>query len=171
MKKLVRVLSIFSLFVAFCAPLAAWGAELQIGVVDMRKVMSNSNEAKAVMEKLQNEFKPKEEKIIKLDKELKEDSEKLQRNAAIMGESEKAKLERDLISKKREFQRLQEEIREDSTVRQQEEFQKLIEKVQKVVSSVAEKEKLDLVLHQDTYVFHSSRLDITDKVIKALGQS
>ena len=170
MNNLVKYLSAASLMVALSLPGQAFADATKIGVVDMRKVVSSSQEAKTVMEKLQQEFKPREEKILNTEKELKEKSEKPQRNAAIMSDNEKAKLERELVTGQRDLQRLQEEFREDSTARYQEEMQKLIEKVKKVVNDIAAKEKYDLILHQDTHLYTSAQVDITDKVVKTLGQ-
>lgn len=170
MKKLVNYLSTASLCVALCAPISSFADNTKIGVVDMRKIVATSPEAKTMMEKLQQEFKPREEKILSSEKALKEKSEKLQRNAAIMGDSEKSKIERELVSGQRELQRLQEEFREDSTARYQEEMQKLIEKVRKVVNEIASKQKYDIILHQDTNLYASSQVDITEQVVKSLGQ-
>lgn len=170
MNNLVKFLSAAALCAAMSIPTQALAAETKIGVVDMRKVVATSTQAKSMMEKLQQEFKPREEKIINAEKALKEKSEKLQRNAAIMGESEKSKLERELVSGQRDLQRMQEEFREDSTARYQEEMQKLLEQVKKVVNEIANKEKYDIILHQDTNLFASSQVDITDKVVKSLGQ-
>ncbi|MGE4349833.1 MAG: OmpH family outer membrane protein [Candidatus Berkiella sp.] len=169
MNNLVKYLSVASLFVAMSLPTQASADGVKIGVVDMRKIVASSPEAKAAMERLQQEFKPKEEKIVKTEKEMKEKSEKLQRNAAVMSDSEKSKLERELVSSQRELQRMQEEFREDSTARYQEEMQKLIEKVNKVVNDIAEKEKYDIILHQDTKLYASAQVDITNKVVKALS--
>ena len=64
-------------------------------------------------------------------------------------------------------QRMQREIREDRTLRQNEELASIQELAQKAISEIAEKEKFDLILQDAVYV--SPRIDITDKVIKALA--
>ncbi len=168
MKKLMKSLGVFTLLVAVSAPSAVFAKELKIGMVDYRKIMATSDEAKAVMEKMQKEFKPKQEKLIALEKELKDKSEKLQRNAAIMSDTEKSKLEREVISAQRDMQRLQEEFREDTIARQQEETQKLFEKVSGVVKDIAVKEKYDLILHQDVNIYATDEINITENVIKAM---
>ena len=84
-----------------------------------------------------------------------------------MPEADRVVKERQLVQLTRDFQRIQREYREDFTLRQQEEFVSLQERAQKVIFEIAEKEKFDLIL-QDV-VFFSPRVDITDKVIKALA--
>ncbi len=168
MRKIVKMLGVGALLIAVSAPSAVFAKELKIGMVDYRRIMATSDEAKAVMEKMQKEFKPKQEKLIALETMLKEKSEKLQRNAAIMSDVEKSKLERDVVSAQRDMQRLQEEFREDTIARQQEETQKLFEKVSNVVKSLAEKEQYDLILHQDVNIYAADHINITEKVIKAM---
>lgn len=144
-------------------------AEMKIGIVDMRAIVSSSPQAKAVGEKLKNEFKAREEKIVAIEKGFKEKSEKLQRNGAVMSEAEKVKLEKELITAQRDLQRLQNEFREDATLRQNEETKKLIDRVQAVIKDVANKEHYDLVLLSDAAPFANKQVDITDKVIKAIS--
>ena len=55
----------------------------------------------------------------------------------------------------------------EARLRQSEELASLQERANKVINEIAEKEKFDLILHEATYA--SPRIDITDKVIKALA--
>ena len=142
---------------------------MKVGVIDMRTIVSTAPQAKTAMEKLKKEFKAREEQMISAEKALKEKSEKLQRNASVMGEAEKAKLEKDVMAGQRDLQRLQSEIREDATLRQQEEMKKIITRVNGTVQDIAKKEKYDLIIHSEAAPFSNKQLDITDKVIKAMG--
>ena len=62
------------------------------------------------------------------------------------------------------------EFREELNVRQNEELRKLERLVLKVVAKIAETEKYDLIIHQGA-IFASNRIDITDKVLAALGKA
>lgn len=170
MNRLVKLLSCSALCFAMSVPAQVLADATKIGVIDMRKVVATSKESKTMMEKLQQEFKPREEKMINAEKALKEKSEKLHRNAAVMGDAEKSKLEKDIISGQRDLQRLQEEFREDASARHQEEMQKLMEKAKKVATDIAAKEKYDIIMYQDANLYVSSQIDITDQVVKALNQ-
>lgn len=147
----------------------ALAAETKIGTVDMRAVLAAAPQAKAVQQKLQNEFKSREDKIVALEKSVKEKSEKMQRNAAVMSEAEKNKLEKEIMTSQRELQRLQNDFREDANMRQQEEMKQLIDNINDVIKDVAQKEKYDLILHVDAAPFSSKQVDVTDKVIKAVS--
>jgi outer membrane protein len=67
----------------------------------------------------------------------------------------------------RDFQKRQREFREDLNQRRNEELQALLERAQKIVRQLAEQEKFDLIV-QDA-VYFSARVDITDKVLRALN--
>ena len=85
-----------------------------------------------------------------------------------MSETERRNKERDLANGSRDLTRLQREFREDVNLRKNELLSTLQERANKVIQQIAESEKFDLIL-QDPVVFASQRIDITDKVIKALA--
>lgn len=148
---------------------AAFAEGLKIGVVDYRTIMATSPKAKEVGEALKNEFKPREEEIMKAEKNLKEKGEKLQRNAAIMSDIEKTKLERELQAGQRDLQRLQYEYREDFSLRNREEMQKFMEKIQVVIEAIAKEQKYDLVIQSEAMSFVAKNIDITDLVLKKMA--
>lgn len=152
-------------------PLTAMADATKIGVIDMRTIVSTAPQAKEAMEKLKKEFKAREDKIVASEKALKEKAEKLQRNAAVMSDAEKLKLEKDVVTGQRDLQRLQTEFREDAATRQQEEMKKIIDKINLVVEDVAKKDKYDLVIHKDAVPFSSKTVDLTDRVMKAISSS
>ena len=167
MKSVKTLMALAALGLAFASG-PALAAE-KIGVVDMRAILSSSPQAKSVGEKLKSEFKAREDKIIAMEKGLREKSEKLQRNAAVMSEAEKTKLEKEVVASQRELQRLQNDFREDAGLRQQEETRKLVEKINKVIQDVAKKEQFDLIVHSEAAPYAAKQVDITDKVIKAIS--
>lgn len=59
-------------------------------------------------------------------------------------------------------------MREDFSVRQNEEYSVILERTNRAISKIAEIEKYDLILQLQDSVYRSQRIDITDKVIKAL---
>ena len=86
-----------------------------------------------------------------------------------MSESERHKLERDIVSRKRDVKRGQEEFREDLNIRRNESFDKLRRRVYEVIVDIAKKEKYDLVV-SDGVVYADDRIDITDKIVARLKQ-
>jgi outer membrane protein len=85
-----------------------------------------------------------------------------------MEETERRGLERNLANLSREYQRAQRQMREDLSVRQNEEYSIILERTNRAIGKIAESEKYDLILQLQDSVYRSQRIDITDKVIKAL---
>lgn len=168
MRSLTKSIALLASLVAF-QPTVALADGLRVGVIDMRSIISSSPQAKAVSDKLKTEFKAREEQMIAAEKSLKDKSEKLQRNSAVMSEAEKNKLEKEVVMAQRDIQRMQAEYREDATIRQQEEMKKLIDKINIVVQDVAKKEKFDLIIHAEAAPYAASQINITDKVVKAIS--
>jgi outer membrane protein len=98
---------------------------------------------------------------------LKASAEKLDKDAPTLADSERARRQRELVDQDRDLQRRQREFQEDLNQRKNEELASVVERTNRVIRQIFEGEKYDLIL-QDV-VFASSRVDITDKVIKALS--
>ncbi len=94
--------------------------------------------------------------------------ESLEKNAVTLSESERRAKEKDLNELSREFQRKQREFREDLNLRQNEENAAIIEKANKAIKQLAESEKYDLIVQDVVWV--SPKLDVTEKIIKALSE-
>jgi len=118
---------------------------------------------------LEKEFAPRDKALVASQKAVRELEEKLTRDGAIMSETERRKLERDVISQKRDLKRSQEEFREDLNIRRNEAFDKLRRRVFEVITDISKKENYDLVV-SDGVVYANDRIDITGKIIDRLKQ-
>lgn len=149
-------------------PAAAQAAEaLKIGFVNTERVLREAAPAQKAQKKLEKEFQPRDQELQKMDKQVKELQGQLEKEGMTMPESERRKKERDLSELTREFQRKQREFREDLNLRRNEELAGVLERANKVIRGIAEQEKFDLILQEAVYV--STKIDITDKVLKALA--
>jgi outer membrane protein len=158
---------IIAFFLAAALPLSALAVELKVGYVNTQRLFRDAPIAIKAQKKLDAEFSKRDQELQKLAKQLQTLQEGLEKNAVTMAESERRNKERELNDLNRDFQRKQREFREDLNLRQNEEMAAVLEKGNKAIKQIAEAEKFDLIL-QDA-VFVSPRLDITDKVIKALS--
>ncbi|MOA24945.1 periplasmic chaperone [compost metagenome] len=98
---------------------------------------------------------------------LKTASDKFEREAPTLSESQRTARQRQLVEQDREFQRKRREFQEDLNSRKNEELSQVLERANKVVKNVAEAEKYDVILQEAVYI--NPKYDITDKVIKALN--
>ena len=163
--------SFFVKFTAAAALLALPGLsaaqELRIGYVSGERVLRESIPAKAAQAKLEAEFSKREKDIADVAARLKSASEKLEKDAPTLSEAERGRRQRDLVEQDREFQRKRREFQEDLNQRKNEELGAVVERANKAIKQIFDAEKYDLILQDATFV--SARVDITEKVIKALN--
>ena len=142
-------------------------AELKIGFVNTERVFRESAPAVRASKKLEKEFAARDQDIQKLAKQFRDLQAHLEKENVTMSEADRRNKERDLANLNRDLQRAQREFREDLNVRQNEERAAFQDRVNKAIGDLAEREKFDLILQEA--VFISPRLDITDKVLRALA--
>lgn len=151
------------------AAVSAQAQDFKAGFVNTDRIFREANSAKAAQAKLEQEFSKRERELVDIGNRLKTDSEKFEREAPTMAESQRSAKQRQLIEQDREFQRKRREFQEDLNARKNEELSQVLDRANKVVMQVAEAEKYDVILQEAVYV--NPKLDITDKVIKALNGS
>lgn len=151
-----------------CGFTTAMTGDIKIGVVNTEKILRESPPAIQAQKKIEQEFMPRDEDIKKMALEAKTLQDKLEKNSIKMEENERRNLERNLANLSREYQRAQRQMREDLSVRQNEEYSIILERTNRAISKIAEAENYDLILQLQDSVYRSQRIDITEKVIKVL---
>jgi outer membrane protein len=141
----------------------------KIGFVNTDRIFKEAAPAKAASAKIEQEFSKRSKEIEDMSARLKSMSDKLDKDAAVLSESDRVKRQRELGDLDKDFQRKQREFREDLNQRRNEELSAVLERSNRVIRQIAESEKYDIVFQEGVYV--SPRIDITDKVIKALNSS
>ncbi len=149
------------------AAMGGWAEELRIGYVNSDRVLRDAVPAKAAQAKLETEFSKREKDLAEFANRLKAAGDKLDKDAPTLSETERSRRQRDLVEQDREFQRKRREFQEDLSQRKNEELASVVERANKVIKQIFETEKYDLILQEA--VFAGPKVDITDKVIKALN--
>jgi len=142
-------------------------AEAKIGFVNTERVFREAAPAKRAQQKLEREFASRNAELAKLEKQGRDLQLELEKDSVTLPEAARRERERSLADVSRNFQRLQRELREDLNLRRNEELAQVQERATRAINQIAESEKFDLVVQEA--VFASSRIDITDKVIRALA--
>ncbi len=158
------------LFAILMLPLAGGGAfavDYKIAVVDPNRIVEASPQYDAAREALQDEIAERERSLRTQQDEVAELQRKLEKDSALMAESEIQRLQNDIRSRNRKLKYAQDEFQEDFALRQNELRTKLAKQVQEVVVELAKDEKIDLIV-SDGLVYFSPRIDISDKVIERL---
>ncbi len=143
-------------------------AQSSIGFVSLDRILREAPAAQRAQKKLEEEFSQRGQELSKMADQLKKLQGNLEKNAVTMSDSERQKREREFGDINRDFQRRQREFNEDLAQRRKEEFDGVLERTNRAVRKIAEAEKLDIVFQNEQVVWASTRIDITDKVIKAL---
>jgi len=159
----------FLSLLACCAlPLVAQAAELKIGFVNTEKVFRDAPIAIKAQKKLEKEFQTREQDIQKQVKQARDLQSYLEKEGLTISEAERNKKQKDLANLSRDIQHAQREFREDLNQRKNEEFASVQERARKAIVEIAEKEKFDLIV--ENVVYASPKVDITDRVLKALDR-
>jgi outer membrane protein len=144
-------------------------AEMKIGFVNSDRLMRDAAPAMKAQKKLEKEFEKREQELQKVSKQLQGMQEGLEKNAVTLSETDRKNKEREFNDLNRDFQRRQREFREDLNQRRNEELAAVIERANKAIKAIAEAEKYDIIFQDAVYA--NPRIDITDKVIKALADA
>ena len=151
---------------------SAWSigaAEIKVGYVQVDKILLDAPQTAESGKKLEKEFSPRSQELDRMQKQIKDLQTSLDKESLTLSESARRDKERDLSNIKIEFQRKQRELREDVNLRKNEELSLLQDRINKAVTTVSEAEGYDLVVYGGV-AYASKKVDITDKVLKALGK-
>nr|VFK23833.1 MAG: periplasmic chaperone for outer membrane proteins Skp [Candidatus Kentron sp. MB]VFK26732.1 MAG: periplasmic chaperone for outer membrane proteins Skp [Candidatus Kentron sp. MB]VFK74610.1 MAG: periplasmic chaperone for outer membrane proteins Skp [Candidatus Kentron sp. MB] len=140
--------------------------ELRIGYVDTATVMQKAPQAESAVRKIESEFAPRDKVLVEQQKKIARLEKELDREGNVMSNRERRNLIQEVRSLKRERRRLQEEFREEFTMRRNELQGELTLIIIKAIRTIAKVENYDLII--DTAIYAGKRIDITRKVISQL---
>lgn len=162
------------LFLLLCAglvgmPATAAAAEFKAGFVSTERVLQEATIAKEAQKRLETEFSKREKTLNELGVSVKDMAAKLDRDAPTLSDSQRVQRQRELVAMDQDFQRQKREFQEDLAMRKNEELQKVLQKANVAIKSIAKSENYDLILQDAVYM--NAKHDITDKVLRALNES
>ncbi len=149
------------------AQVAVRSGDLKIGLVNTEKLLRESAPAQRAFKKLEREFATRQADVDRIAKRFRDMSAAFEKEQLSLNEADRRNKQRELEVLNRDMLRAQRELREDENLRRNEELAGLQERLQKAIQVIAEAEKFDLILQEAVYV--SPRIDITERVLKALA--
>lgn len=167
--KFFQLLLAANCVIAAAFPHAVSAQDFRIGFVNTDRIFREANMAKSAQAKLEAEFSKRERDLVAQGEKLRTDSEKFEKDAPTLSETQRNTRQRVLVDQDRDFQRKRREFQEDLNNRKNEELQGVLERANRIVKQVAEAEKYDVILQEAVYF--NPKHDITDRVIKALDAS
>ena len=168
MKHSYPTLAAMALSALLSGPAAVDAAELKVGFIDAERINRESAPADAATKRLEKEFAPRATELQRREGQMKALQGQLEKDAMTMSETDRRAREQELSRMSLDFQRMQRSYSEDLNLRRNQELQSLFERANRVIKQIAEAERFDLILQEAVY--RNPRLDITDRVLKALAE-
>lgn len=148
--------------------MGAYAEISKIGVVDLQRIMQTAPQMKSIQEKLESTFKPRRDKLVKMEEALKADMEKFKRDSSVMSPTTKKEMEKKIIAEQQQFERDGQQYQQELSTAQNEAMEEFYNKVRAAIGKVAEHQQYDVVLQKDAAPFSSAKLDVTAEVLKEI---
>ncbi|OGV47229.1 MAG: hypothetical protein A3F46_03015, partial [Legionellales bacterium RIFCSPHIGHO2_12_FULL_42_9] len=142
---------------------------VKVGVVDLQKIMQTSAQMKVIQQQLEKDFKPRRDKLVAMEANLKQDMEKFKRDSTVMSDAQKKELEKKIITAQQLFERQGQQYQQELSTAHNEAMEGLYTKIRSAIKKVAEAQKYDIILQKDAAPFSVDSLDVTPEVIKNIG--
>lgn len=152
---------------AWAQPVASVGSH--IGFINTERILKESQLAKSAQAKLEAEFSKRDKDLQDMAQRIKALNQKLEKDGPVMSDSDRINAQQQLAQMTSDFQRKQREFNEDLNSRRNAELAIVLDKANKIVKQVAEQGNYDIIFQDAVYV--NPRIDITDRVLKALDAS
>jgi outer membrane protein len=161
MKRLLPI--VLLLFAVVAAPATA--QQLRVGYVDMKQVLDNAPQVLAGREKLDLEFRPRNETIEFQERQVQAMEDRLEMGD--LTDDARTRMERELREMRRNVNRQKEDLRDELSFRRTEEVQKLEDQINQAVQQIARDNGYDLILSSPV-IYADESLDITQTVLDQL---
>jgi outer membrane protein len=145
-------------------------AELKIAVVNVQRAIGESNEAKALIAKLEADTSADQAAIKALGADITKVQEKFNKDGDVMSDAEKRKLQKEIEDKQIDYQFRVNKFQKTVNERQQEILSQMAPKLDAVLQDIIAKDQYDLVIHRQNVVYINAKYDITAQVTEMLNQ-
>ena len=139
------------------ASIGAANAQVKLAVINTQKALLDTGEIKKAQADLEARFKPRQDQMIKLQKEMEDIQAQL--NSGRLNEAGTQELQAEGQRKQRDLQRMQQDLQEDVENERTEILQRAGSRMQEVVKKLAEEKGLDIVVDSANTVFYKAAFD------------
>ncbi len=145
-------------------------ADLKIAVVNAQRAIGESEEAKAMIAKLESDLAPDQKTVKDLGTSITQMQEKLNKNGDVMSDVEKRKLQKEIEDKQIDYQFQVNKLQKTVNERQQDILQKMAPKFEAALKDLIAKGQYDMVIHRQNVLYVDPKYDITTQVTEKLNQ-
>jgi len=150
----------------------AW-AETKIGVVDVQRVIDDSEKGQQARELLKQKFEQEKTALEKEGKEIALLKEDFDKQSAVLTPEKRADREQELRQRIKDFNRLKKDKQDSFNAQQMEVLRQVMAKVMEVVQAVAKENGYTAVLDATNgpVLYAGEGVDITDLIIQRFNQA
>ncbi len=141
-----------------------------VGVVNLEQALFNSQAAQELQAAINEEFKDDQDRVDRLNTELRDLAAKAQRDESIMSDSEKRKISSDAQEKQVQLQMIGERVQGALQQRNQAFIDSMRQNLSSAIETVVKEGGYNLVLNADSVAFFDNAYDITGKVTAKLNE-
>jgi len=153
---------------AFAAPAGAQLANPpKIGAISLPQVLRDAPQVRSANDKFKAEFQKREDDLKAEGKKLSDDAKKYQREGDTMSGQQRADTEKNLNTRRIDFELKQRQFAEQAQARNDELQREVLEYINRAIGEVAKERALDLVVRDPA--FATPAVDITPDVMKKLA--
>lgn len=146
-------------------------SNFRVGVVDMHKVITDAPQMQKIKSDLESRFKPRETKLLSARDTLKADADKLRKDGNILSKTERDNLQKKVVSEQQNLQQQQMAFQQEVMKAQNDAVKNLVDQVKTITQQIAKKERLNVVISNDTVVYFDNKFDITNQVLTTLKKA
>jgi outer membrane protein len=164
--------SLLPAWAAFAAGLmlpAQAPAQIKVGIINMQRAVLGTEEIKKASTDMQTKFKPRQDQLDKLQKEMADIQAKLQSQQ--VPPAAQVDLNAEGQRKQREAQRISEDLQADVERERNDILQRASTRMAEVVKKLAEDKGFDVIVDTTTTVFYKPALEVTEEAMAAYNKT
>lgn len=152
--------------------LPAWGsafaADVRIGYVDMRRVLTESKAGQRVKGEIEGLMKQRQQSLSKDEQQLKELQQAFEKDKLVLSDAQKQTKQKEFDEKLRAYQQAAAEANREIGQKEQDYTKKVVPEIRAIIGDIAKQEKLTLVFEKREMpvLYAADGPDLTEKVIK-----
>ena len=163
-----RIFLVVLLSAALIGPV--WGQALKVGFVNLQKAMSQSKRGEDARVTFQADLKDKQVALEKEKAAIEKQRTALEKQALLMKASERARAQRRLQLRVRDWERNMRDVREELALKERELTDEILKDLQKIIGELGKTGKFTMILERSQLLYTDKGTDITDEVIKLYNE-
>jgi outer membrane protein len=165
MKNRLAILGIFLAFLAL--PMAAY-AQGKVGIISINGAIASTGEGKKAMADLQKKYEPKRQELERLQKEIQNIQDQLNKPTPALSDDDQSKLTRDLEDKQKNLKRWTDDAQSDFAADRDDALRRVGQKMVRIIEDYAQQNGFALVIDgaQIPIYYAAKGLDLTEEMVK-----